>query len=319
MRRILLLAVLAFTMSLLSCRSETHDYRQDMRDFVVFLRAYTDAKTPEFLLIPQNGEELLTLGDGYDTPPVEDYIAAIDGQGREDLLYGYVADNKPTAPKDTAFMRGHLVVAKNHGVQPLVTDYCWTVSNVDRSYDENARWDFISFAAPSRDLDIIPDYPPEPFNVNENDILALADARNFLYLLDPHRFKDRQSYLSALVATSYDILIIDAFFDEHLLTVDEVATLKTKPNGARRLVFAYMSIGEAEDYRYYWQESWRPGNPEWIESENPDWEGNYIVQYWHPEWQAIIAGAPESYLDKILASEFDGAYLDIIDAYEYFE
>jgi cysteinyl-tRNA synthetase len=82
-----------------------------------------------------------------------------------------------------------------------------------------------------------------------------------------------------------------------------------------------MSIGEAENYRYYWQESWynKKDRPPWLLKENPYWEGNYKVQYWDPEWQAIIIGGEDSYLNKIIAAGFDGVYLDIIDAFEYFE
>ena len=37
------------------------------------------------------------------------------------------------------------------------------------------------------------------------------------------------------------------------------------------------------------------------------------------EWQDIVFGNDESYLKKILDAGFDGVYLDIIDAFEYFE
>ncbi len=80
-----------------------------------------------------------------------------------------------------------------------------------------------------------------------------------------------------------------------------------------------MSIGEAEDYRYYWQDSWINNPPNWLEDENPDWEGNYKVRYWDKDWQSIIYGNDNSYLKKIINAGFDGVYLDIIDAFEYFE
>jgi cysteinyl-tRNA synthetase, unknown class len=316
------LTLLFFCMILISaCREkpEDRDYRQNMCDFVMAMRAHTDTIEPNFLLIPQNGEELVTAGDGHETPPANDYLAAIDGQGREDLLYGYNADNKPTPDEDAAYMQAHLQVAESNGIEVLVTDYCWNEAFMADSYQENQQWDFISFAAPSRGLDVIPEYPPVPHNENEEDVTSLADARNFLYLLDPVRYETRTAYLDALDATTYDLFIIDAFYDDQMLTAAEVAALQTKPNGARRLVIAYMSIGEAEDYRYYWQEGWKPGSPEFIERENPDWEGNYKVRYWDPEWQAVIFGTPNAYLDRILDAGFDGAYLDIIDAYEYFE
>jgi len=30
-----------------------------------------------------------------------------------------------------------------------------------------------------------------------------------------------------------------------------------------------MSIGEAEDYRYYWKEEWRTNPPMWVGEEHP--------------------------------------------------
>ena len=61
-----------------------------------------------------------------------------------------------------------------------------------------------------------------------------------------------------------------------------------------------MSIGEIEDYRYYWQSDWKVGNPLVIENEDPNWEGNYYVRYWETDWKNIIFGNDNSYLKKIL-------------------
>ncbi len=58
-----------------------------------------------------------------------------------------------------------------------------------------------------------------------------------------------------------------------------------------------------------------PGDIRSQEPENPNWPGNYKVRYWDPEWQAIIF----EYEDKILNAGFDGVYLNIIDAFEYWE
>lgn len=48
-------------------------------------------------------------------------------------------------------------------------------------------------------------------------------------------------------------------------------------------------------------------------AENPEWKGNYKVQYWNADWKSIIFGNDNSYTKKLLNSHFDGAYLDIID------
>jgi cysteinyl-tRNA synthetase len=96
-------------------------------------------------------------------------------------------------------------------------------------------------------------------------------------------------------------------------TPAQIAALEHSPGGDK-IVLAYMSIGEAEDYRFYWQDDWTPGDPAWLDVENPDWPGNYKVHYWDPAWQTIIF----SYTDRLLDAGFDGAYLDIIDAYEHY-
>ena len=86
-----------------------------------------------------------------------------------------------------------------------------------------------------------------------------------------------------------------------------------KMRGEGETVVAYLSIGEAENYRQYWDASWKPGSPQWLGPENPEWKGNYKVRYWNMDWQRTVLFQ----LDTILSQGFDGVYLDIIDAYEY--
>ncbi len=64
-----------------------------------------------------------------------------------------------------------------------------------------------------------------------------------------------------------------------------------------KIVISYLSIGEAEDYRFYWNNSWLLHLPEWLDAENLDWPGNYKVKYWMPGWQQYIY----AYLDIIIA------------------
>ena len=130
---------------------------------------------------------------------------------------------------------------------------------------------------------------------------------------------DSESLDTMLEYNRNDVLILDAFYDGDILTADDVAALKTKVNGDDRLVISYLSIGEAEDYRYYWHNSWKSNPPSWLVEENPEWHGNYKVRYWDSAWQEIVYGTDNSYLDKIMDAGFDGVYLDIIDAFEYFE
>ncbi len=138
-------------------------------------------------------------------------------------------------------------------------------------------------------------------------------------MLNYSEYGNKQELISELAFTNYDLLILDAFFHDEVFTAEDIQKLKRKRNGGERLVVAYMSIGEAEDYRFYWKDSWDFEPPGWLVEENPFWKGNYKVKYWDKGWKDIVYGNKISYLTKIIDSSFDGVYLDIIDGFYYFE
>jgi cysteinyl-tRNA synthetase len=117
-----------------------------------------------------------------------------------------------------------------------------------------------------------------------------------------------------------------------------VARLRASPASDglhRKRVLAYMDVGQAEDWRWYWTWSreWdcqppRPaGWPDYILSCDPDgWAGDYPVAYWDAAWKDVMiyglaVGDPpdQSYrsaLDEVLGDGFDGIYLDWVEGYE---
>jgi cysteinyl-tRNA synthetase, unknown class len=101
------------------------------------------------------------------------------------------------------------------------------------------------------------------------------------------------------------------------LTRAEVTRLKTKPNGQRRTVISYLSIGEAEEFRFYWQDAWKTQKPSWLERENCAWPKAWMVRFWDPGWRDLIVSGPDAYLKRIIDAGFDGVYLDRIDMWEH--
>jgi cysteinyl-tRNA synthetase len=167
-----------------------------------------------------------------------------------------------------------------------------------------------------------------------NGYAFVAAIVRFILLCTPARAAPRSSEVHSwafqlqnvdpleIRLSPYDLVVIDYGFDRRNATAfprEVVELMRKKPDGGQRLIFAYFSVGEAENYRYYWQESWLRTRPPWLEPENPNWPGNYLVQYWHPEWQAILYGSPNAYLDRILAAGFDGVYIDGADKFEQWQ
>lgn len=147
---------------------------------------------------------------------------------------------------------------------------------------------------------------------------ALHGVRTWAYQLkDVSREK-----INKVIDSSFDMVIIDSSMfpagKEIRLTREQVESMKKKPDGSRRLVVSYFSAGECEDFRYYWQREWTAKRPSWISRPDKDWKGDYIVEYWRPEWQRIVYGSPDSLIDRILDAGFDGISIDRVDAYYYF-
>lgn len=140
---------------------------------------------------------------------------------------------------------------------------------------------------------------------------------SFAYILQADSFAPtKPAAVERLAACGRDWIVLDAVFSSGLPW--EQADLEAIRNGKPgRTVIAYISIGEAEDYRPYWRKEWKLSSsaPGWLGGENPDWKGNYRVKYWQPGWQRLILSG----VDEAMASGFDGVYLDIVDGFETFE
>lgn len=150
-----------------------------------------------------------------------------------------------------------------------------------------------------------------------------AKPRSFAYVLQVDaKFKPKSRAVQTLRDCQRDWIILDATYDgSSRWSRNDLAAIRGGRTG--RKIVCYLSIGEAETYRPYWRKSWdanKDGKPDanapkWLNIENPDWKGNYKVRYWMPGWQAVIL--PE--VDRIMSQGFDGLYLDIVDAFEFYE
>jgi cysteinyl-tRNA synthetase len=290
------------------------NYRGAMRDFVIEISRYAKNKKRGFIIIPQNAPQLLT-NERYRALPDRKYISAIDGIGIESLNFSH---NDGRVSRDTYIDKtNYLEKAAQFGKKILITEYARRKRNIKKSGRMNKLYKYVTFFAPSRELDLLPSRKNVSFN--RKDIKKLGDVENFLYLINTQNFKNKAEFLRKLSSTDYDLFIIDCAFEGEFLSRGDVKKLKRKKNGKKRLVICYMSIGEAENYRFYWKKRWNKKRPGWIESENPNWPGNFVVRFWYRTWKNIIFGSKDSYLDKIIGAGFDGVYLDTIDSWEYFQ
>jgi cysteinyl-tRNA synthetase len=281
---------------------------EKMQDFVVNISEYARGIDPDFIIIPQNGVELaynnLEPSEGFNPS----YMNAIDGLGVEELFYnGNYAEDRERLP-----LLQELKVSK----KILVSEYVKDDADISDAILRNRNEGFLSFIRKSSNYDYL-QIPGIIESENTEDINSLSDVQNFLYLISTDNFPAKQDMLDAIAATNYDLVLIDLFFDEVQLSKSEVSLLKIKANGGKRLVIAYMNVGSAEKYRYYWGKSWGLHHPLWIKRKYEGYDDEFWLKFWNDEWQKIIYGNDNSYTKKILDSGFDGAYLDNVEAYYF--
>jgi len=169
--------------------------------------------------------------------------------------------------------------------------------------------------------------------------LPLADVNYWGY-----QIQAISGTVDALVASHYDMLVLEPtrtdwssnnkLFDTREM-VTRLKNSKAHDGIHRKLVIAYIDIGQVEDWRWYWTWStgWdcttpRPADwPGYILTCDPDgWVGNYPVAYWEPAWKNIVitgtalSSAPygdySSIIDEVIRDGFDGVYLDWVEGFE---
>ena len=79
--------------------------------------------------------------------------------------------------------------------------------------------------------------------------------------------------LFSVLKTSSDLVVVDPDAYKPF----EIKFLKK----TKKYVLAYLSIGEAEEYRSYFK---KPEVKDLIINENPVWTGNFPVKYWEEKW-----------------------------------
>lgn len=264
-------------------------------------------QSKEKILVPQNGTNIFFNGDELD----KEFLKNIEGISQESLFYGAGGLNEETPKEEKEYLLKNLIEIEKAGKVVFSVNYANDKKLRDKILKDTRRYNFIGEAVPSYNANSI--FQPLQKNSSES-VTKLKDVKNFLYLLNPEKFKNTEDYYRILKNTDFDLLIIEPSLNGKFLSKEQIESLKIRDDGTRRLIIAYFSIGEAENYRDYWESSWNKKLPKWIVRENENWKGNFIVEYWSSQWREIIKG----YQKKLDDIGVDGYYLDTIDTYEQF-
>lgn len=283
-------------------------YKNEMRNLIKSIKINSKNK----IVILQNGTDIFFDEIDDEKKINKDFLKYVDGVSQESLFFGENGKlNNRTDKVSEKYLLTNLLEIKRNGKTIFNVNYCDTTKSRKVIEKENKKYGFVGEQVPSFSANTF-NFPIG--NFNQKEVLSLSQSKNFLYILNPEKFSNIDSYYRSLKNSDYDVLIFEPFFNGKLLSKKQIQNLKYKRNGERRLVISYFSIGEAEEYRFYWKKEWNNSLPSWIVKENENWTGNYIVKYWNSEWKKIIF----KYQERLNEIGVDGYYLDTIDTFEYF-
>ncbi len=171
--------------------------------------------------------------------------------------------------------------------------------------------------------------------------LEIKDVTSWAYQIQD---LNQPNAIEALINSRYDMVVLEptrtdwGSGEQDFNTRGMVAQIKNSLASDaihRKLVLAYINIGEAEDWRWYWK--WSTGYhikfalpsdwPDFILSSDPDgWTGDYPVAYWDERWKDIVIYGKnqgkdpsrdyQSIIEEVIIDGFDGVYLDWVEGYE---
>ena len=139
---------------------------------------------------------------------------------------------------------------------------------------------------------------------SQSPLKRLKELKSWGYQLQNYELA---SPLSTVLKSPKRVWVLDPEFDKIGVSKDQIDEIYDLGG----LPIAYLSIGEAENYRSYFKGL----NKSLIVKENPNWKGNFKVKFWEAEWQKIIFNR----IDDLMKLGFKGVYLDIVDAFYYFK
>ena len=214
---------------------------------------------------------------------------------QEGVWYGVPDVGKPTDLKRRKLAEAALAVARDASLPAFVLDYVADNKSMNDVFRRATKLGATAYPARAKGfgLNKVPKTPRRPYREEAGSILSLKDVNNFIVIRDSSGFGRQDEFALKMHQNNYDMVIVDVQHGDEPLTKQAVETLKYKISGGKRPVLAYINIGAAESYRYYWQSGWGQGSPPWIEMSYPENPDAYYVEFWDPEWQDIIAGGDE--------------------------
>lgn len=93
---------------------------------------------------------------------------------------------------------------------------------------------------------------------SDDEVQAPSDGRAALSGVKSWSYQLQGLQVERVASSVHDLVVVDETLDSHRPGTESrvLKQLQRKPDGGRRIILSYLSIGEAEDHRPYWRAAW---------------------------------------------------------------
>jgi len=139
-------------------------------------------------------------------------------------------------------------------------------------------------------------------------VKKVIDIRKPLTIVEPKpkvvknwAFYIKDVDVQQVIKSSVDMVVIDLDTKDGPITKQQVQKIKDSD----KVVIAYLSVGDAEEYRRYWDDSWTKPKlaPKWLGKQSTVWKGVYhVTNPLEDQWMDIV----KKMIDTAINNGFDG-------------
>ena len=310
------------------------NYRAEMRNNLLMLIDYARKHNPNFQILSHEGQELLYKSrwehelEGYNR-------AREEKEGAYDPAFLFEKDLGNQEPEKGTSEYRYLNainaialnnyycgegreenVTINHGLGHISIEHCPDEKALDKAILRSLLDQKAVYAFTNRETAFQNPSNQPLINDSARNIEQIKQAKNITFILDDSPYLSKEEMITTIVNNNYDIVVIDPLFHhKQPFSPEDVRRMSFKKNGSKRLVLAKLNVSEAAPQDYFWQESWKRGNPSWIVRKSFVNKDGFITRYWSEDWKKVLS----RHFRDIVASGYDGVFFTGIENHLYFE
>ncbi len=279
---------------------------KEMRQLAIDISLFIKNEQKTAQIIALNGYELAR--EKTNGPSQDVYLNLINGIIVENLYYGETALGQKN---EISVVNNKKTLLKNLSLPIWNIEYLTEETSIQNVQQENKNITYFTKIEKPDFYNKINDAE----NANTKSI-AIFDSVKNLKILRNITDQSKFEIMEALKKTSWDLIILNPSVANENWTASEISQLKTKKNGAKRLIFCYLPLASYNSKQDFWLKTMPVLNNDLRFGPISNSLINPSVNYWKVSWRNMLFGDKNSYAKYLIDQKFDGYLLGDLQSFE---